>query len=76
MRMVTRYLIGLARPPMYSVTSSIEIAALPDRTLLEGTSWYQHGLWPAQYWRHWSTAVVHGIHLRVFQEIKRLAEHP
>jgi hypothetical protein len=46
-----------------------------NRTLLEGTSWYQHGLWPAQYWRLWSDAVVHRIHLRVFQEIKRLSEH-
>jgi Polyketide cyclase / dehydrase and lipid transport len=46
-----------------------------NRTLLEGTSRYQHGLWPVQYWRLWSDAVVHRIHLRVFQEIRRLSEH-
>jgi uncharacterized protein YndB with AHSA1/START domain len=46
-----------------------------NRTLLEGTSWYQHGLWPAPYWRLWSDAIVHRIHLRVFNQIKALAEH-
>jgi hypothetical protein len=45
-----------------------------NRTLLEGTSWYQHGPWPAQYWRSWSDAIVHRIHLRVFRQIKALAE--
>jgi hypothetical protein len=44
------------------------------QTLLEGTSWYRHGLWPAEYWRWWSDAIVHRIHLRVFQQIKVLAE--
>jgi hypothetical protein len=45
-----------------------------NRTLLEGTSWYRHGLWPAQYWRFWSDAIVHRIHLRVFHQVKALAE--
>ncbi len=45
-----------------------------NRTLLEGTSWYQHGLWPAPYWRLWSNAVIHRIHLRVFRQIKALSE--
>jgi hypothetical protein len=44
------------------------------RTLLEGTTWYQHGLWPAQYWRVWSDAIIHRIHLRVLNHIKNLAE--
>lgn len=43
-------------------------------TLLEGTSWYQHGLWPSQYWRLWSDAIVHRIHLRVLTHIRTLAE--
>jgi hypothetical protein len=46
-----------------------------NRTLLEGTSWYQHGLWPANYWRLLSDAIVHRIHLRVFRQIKTEAEH-
>jgi hypothetical protein len=44
------------------------------RTMLEGTTWYQHGLWPAQYWRWWSDAIVHRIHLRVLHHIRALAE--
>ena len=44
------------------------------RTLLEGTTWYQHGLWPAQYWRWWSDAIIHRIHLRVLGHIGTLAE--
>jgi hypothetical protein len=45
-----------------------------DRTLLEGTTWYQHGLWPAEYWRWWSDAIIHRIHLRVLNHIRTLAE--
>jgi hypothetical protein len=43
-------------------------------TLLEGTTWYQHGLWPSQYWRLWSDAIIHRIHMRVLQHIKKLSE--
>jgi hypothetical protein len=43
-------------------------------TVLEGTTWYQHGLWPAEYWRFWSDAIIHRIHLRVLNHIKRLSE--
>lgn len=44
-----------------------------NRTLLEGTTWYQHGLWPASYWRWWSDAIIHRIHLRVLTHIRTLA---
>jgi hypothetical protein len=51
------------------------LTALPgNRTLLEGTTWYQHGLWPAEYWRWWSDAIIHRIHLRVLRHIRTLAE--
>lgn len=43
-------------------------------TRLEGTTWYQHGLWPAAYWRLWSDAVIHRIHLRVLRHIQQEAE--
>jgi hypothetical protein len=43
-------------------------------TLLEGTTWYQHGLWPAAYWRWWSDAIIHRIHLRVLKHVRSLAE--
>jgi len=44
------------------------------RTLLEGTTWYQHGLWPSEYWKWWSQAIIHRIHLRVLNHIRTLAE--
>jgi hypothetical protein len=42
-------------------------------TRLEGTSWYRHGLWPAQYWRWWSDAIIRRIHLRVLRHIEALS---
>jgi hypothetical protein len=45
-----------------------------NRTLLEGTTWYQHGLWPAHYWRWWSDAIIHRIHQRVLEHIRLLSE--
>lgn len=39
-------------------------------TRLEGTTWYQHGMWPAAYWRLWSDAIIHRIHLRVLRNIR------
>ena len=43
-------------------------------TRLEGTTWYKHGLWPAAYWRVWSDAIIHRIHLRVLLHIRDEAE--
>ena len=43
-------------------------------TLLEGVTWYQHGLWPAEYWKWWSDAIIHRIHLRVLNHVRMLAE--
>ena len=40
----------------------------------EGTTWYQHHLWPAAYWRLWSDVVIHRIHRRVLEHIERSAE--
>lgn len=44
------------------------------RTRLVGTTWYQHGLAPAGYWRLWSDWILHRIHLRVLEHVKRLSE--
>jgi uncharacterized membrane protein YhaH (DUF805 family) len=44
------------------------------RTLLIGTTWYQHHLWPESYWALFSNAIIHRIHMRVLRHIKRLAE--
>ena len=44
------------------------------RTRLEGTTWYQHHMWPAAYWQVWSDLIIHRIHLRVLAHVKQLAE--
>jgi uncharacterized membrane protein YhaH (DUF805 family) len=44
------------------------------KTLLQGSTLYQHGLWPASYWRLWSDPIIHRIHDRVLKHIKTLAE--
>jgi len=44
------------------------------RTLLEGTTWYHHHLWPADYWKLWSDHIIHTIHLRVLRHVKELSE--
>lgn len=43
-------------------------------TLLEGTTWYQHTLWPESYWKLWSDYLIHKIHLRVLNHIKHESE--
>lgn len=43
-------------------------------TRLRGTTWYQHHLWPAVYWRVWSDFIIHTIHRRVLNHVKALAE--
>jgi uncharacterized membrane protein YhaH (DUF805 family) len=44
------------------------------RTRLEGTTWYQHTMWPATYWHLWSDYIIHRIHLRVLEHIRMEAE--
>ena len=44
-------------------------------TLLQGTTWYHHRMWPAFYWKWWSDFIIHRIHLRVLEHIKRRSEN-
>lgn len=44
------------------------------RTRVTGTTWYQHHLWPAAYWRVWSDAIIHRIHMRVLRHIRGVSE--
>ncbi len=50
----------------------IELAG--GRTRLEGTTWYQHHMWPEGYWRLWSDSILHTIHRRVLNHVKNLSE--
>jgi hypothetical protein len=60
---------------LVSQRGQFALESLPGgRTRLTGSTWYQHHLWPAQYWRLWSDAIIHRIHLRVLRHIKRLSE--
>jgi uncharacterized membrane protein YhaH (DUF805 family) len=71
---------GDIRPPhlhnyMISRRGQFVLERLPNGgTRLIGTTWYQHHLWPAAYWRLWSDAIVHDIHYRVLRHIKALSE--
>lgn len=51
------------------------LGTLPDgSTLLEGTTWYTHAIWPTWYWRWWSDSILHRIHGRVLEHIRSQAE--
>ncbi len=51
------------------------LTALPGgRTRLEGTTWYQHTMWPAAYWHLWSDYIIHKINLRVLEHIREAVE--
>ncbi len=60
---------------LVSKQGQFRLEPLPGgRTLLEGTTWYQHHLWPAAYWQAWSDWIIHSIHGRVLNHVKALSE--
>ncbi len=60
---------------LVSRAGQFRLEPLPGgRTRLEGTTWYQHHLWPASYWTPWSDFIIHRIHLRVLHHVQQLAE--
>lgn len=60
---------------MRSLRGQFRLVALSDnRTLLEGTTWYQNYLWPQGYRRQWSDTILHRIHELVLQHVKDEAE--
>jgi hypothetical protein len=51
------------------------LTALPGgKTHLEGTTWYQHTMWPSSYWHLWSDYIIHRIHMRVLTHIRAAAQ--
>ncbi len=60
-----------------SRAGQFQLVPLDDgRTLLEGTTWYYHRLWPSAYWKVWSDHMIHTIHKRVLNHVKELSEKP
>jgi hypothetical protein len=58
-----------------SKQGQFKLTQLPNgHTLLEGTTWYYHNIRPAFYWQLWSDNIIHKIHDRVLQHIKKNAE--
>lgn len=58
-----------------SEKGQFSLTVLPGgRTRLEGTTWYQHTMWPAAYWHLWSDYIIHKIHFRVLEYIRGAAE--
>lgn len=68
------------RPPhltttFRSVRGEFRLTALPgNRTLLEGSTWYELDMAPEPYWRIWGDAVIHRIHDRVLRHVRALSE--
>jgi hypothetical protein len=44
------------------------------KTVLEGTTFYTHDISPDVYWRQYSDEIIHQIHLRVLNYIKKVSE--
>lgn len=42
-------------------------------TRLEATTWYEHNLQPAEYWRWWSDYIIHCVHRRVLDHVRTTA---
>jgi len=42
-------------------------------TRLFATTWYQHHMWPAGYWRAWSDYIIHRVHGMVLENIRERA---
>lgn len=58
-----------------SKKGQFKLIALPNgKTRLEGTTWYYHRIKPEFYWKMWSNHIVHAIHNRVLEHIKKNSE--
>jgi hypothetical protein len=71
---------GSIRPPHLdgyfgSSGGQFHLVRLPEgRTRIEATTWYRNHIWPALYWRVWSDAIIHRIHLRVLRHVVQQSE--
>ena len=59
---------------LVSRQGEFRLTALPNGgTHLEATTWYQHHLAPAHYWRWWSDYIIHRVHEMVLENIRERA---
>lgn len=54
--------------------ASFELTAVEGGTLVRGTTEFQHGLWPADYWAWWCRPVIHSLQRRVLNAVKDRTE--
>lgn len=50
------------------------VPLIDGRTRLEGRTFYEMRVYPAEYWRLWSDALIHKVHVRVLEHIETMAE--
>jgi hypothetical protein len=60
-----------------SLRGEFELAASSDNgTRVWRRTWYQHNLYPADYWRLWCDLIARRAHQYVLGEVKMLSEQP
>lgn len=59
---------------MISKRGQFRLEERDGRTILEGTTWYRHSLFPQAYWGPVSDYIIHRIHERVLWHIRDVAE--
>jgi hypothetical protein len=52
------------------------LSPIEGGTRLEAATLYQHGLWPTDYWRWWSDAIIHRVHNVVLAHIREASLAP
>lgn len=60
---------------MVSNKGQFRLTQQGDQVLLEGTTWYSHSISPEFYWGLISDEIIHSIHLRVLNHIKKHTEN-
>jgi uncharacterized protein YndB with AHSA1/START domain len=58
---------------LVSRQGQFRLTPIPGGTRIEATTWYQHNLWPAPYWRWWSDDIIHRVHRMVLEHIRDAA---
>ncbi|MEO5923239.1 MAG: hypothetical protein ABIR70_05360 [Bryobacteraceae bacterium] len=59
---------------LVSRQGQFKLTPIPGGTRIEATTWYQHGLYPAEYWRWWSDSIIHQIHHVVLDHVRQTTQ--